>query len=56
VCADKKPYAPLLAKLIGAPDNFNLVALAAIGWAEKTSNAPKKPLSEVLDWEQFQMR
>lgn len=56
VCADKKPYAPLLAKLLGAPDNFNLVALAAIGWAEKTANAPKKPLSEVLDWEQFQTR
>lgn len=54
VAGDKKPYAPAVCRLLGAPDGFLLVSLVAIGKAEPVGGrAPKRPLNEVLHWEKF---
>jgi nitroreductase len=54
VAGDKKPYAPKIAGLLGAPEGVRLVALVALGWPEgKLPNPPKRTLQEVLHWEKF---
>lgn len=54
VAGDKKPYAPAVCRLLGAPDDMLLVALIAIGRAaEPARRAPKRALNEVLHWEKF---
>ncbi|HOW97379.1 MAG TPA: nitroreductase family protein [Kiritimatiellia bacterium] len=54
VAGDKKPYAPAVCRLLGAPEGFLLVSLVAIGKAEATGGrAPKRALDEVLHWEKF---
>jgi len=54
VAGDKKPYAPKIAGLLGAPEGVRLVALVALGWPEgKLPNPPKRTLPEVLHWEKF---
>jgi nitroreductase len=54
VAGDKKPYAPKIAGLLGAPEGIRLVALVALGWPEgKLPNPPKRTLPEVLHWEKF---
>jgi nitroreductase len=54
VAGDKKPYAPKIARLLGAPESVRLVALVALGWPEgKLPNPPKRTLPEVLHWEKF---
>ncbi len=52
VAADKKPYAPDLAKLMSAPSTHRLVSLVALGYAsDEPPRKPKRPLDEVLHWE-----
>lgn len=54
VAGDKKPYAPAVCRLLGAPDGLLLVSLVAIGRAEPAGGrAPKRALNEVLHWEKF---
>ncbi|MBE3099272.1 MAG: nitroreductase family protein [Planctomycetes bacterium] len=54
VAGDKKPYAPKIAGLLGAPEGARLVALVALGWPEgKLPTPPKRTLPEVLHWEKF---
>ena len=54
VAGDKKPYAPEVAGLLGAPEGVRLVALVALGWPEgKLPNPPKRTLPEVLHWGKF---
>ncbi|MCX5675604.1 MAG: nitroreductase family protein [Planctomycetota bacterium] len=54
VAGDKKPYAPKIVRLLGAPEGIRLVALVALGWPEgKLPNPPKRTLPEVLHWEKF---
>jgi nitroreductase len=54
VAGDKKPYAPKIAGLLGAPEGIRLVALVALGWPEgKLPTPPKRTLPEVLHWEKF---
>lgn len=53
VAGDKKEYCRRIAELLHVPDYYNLVSLIAIGYAESTPAPAKKPLSEVLHWEEF---
>jgi len=54
VAGDKKPYAENVRKLLGAPEDFRLVASIALGKPSGTgTRAAKRPLSEMLHWEQY---
>jgi nitroreductase len=56
VAGDKKPTAPQICALLGAPEGFRLVSLIALGHVDTTSrlrNPPKRALDEVLHWEKF---
>jgi nitroreductase len=53
VAGDKKEYAPRIVELLGAPNDFKLVALVSIGYTDQQLKPVKKPLSEVLKWEKF---
>ena len=53
VAGDKKPYAAKVVELCGAPPEFKLVALIAIGYAADIPTPPKRPLAEVVHWETF---
>jgi nitroreductase len=54
VAGDKKPYAPQIARLLGAPAEFKAIGLVAIGYAaESLPMPPKRSLAEVLHREKF---
>ena len=53
VAGDKKPYAPEVAKLVGAPDTHRLVGLIAMGYTDHKPSPSKRPLKDVLHWEKF---
>lgn len=53
VAGDKKPHAEAIRDLLGAPANYKLVSLVAVGYSEERPNPSKRPLGEVLHWEQF---
>jgi nitroreductase len=53
VAGDKKPYAEKIRKMVGAPETLKLVSLLAIGHPAELPEKEKRPLSEVLHWEQY---
>ena len=54
VAGDKKPYAPAIARLLGAPAGCKLVALIALGYpAGAVQPPPKRALAGLLHWEKF---
>lgn len=54
VAGDKKPYCDDVRKLLGVPEEFKLVSLAALGYSdEDVKSIAKRPLKEVLHWEKF---
>jgi nitroreductase len=53
VAGDKKPYAPEICRLVGAPQNFKLVSLIPIGYPAANAEKTKRPLADVLHWEKF---
>ncbi len=53
VAGDKKPYAARIVELVGAPPDMRLVAQIAVGYPDETPAIEKRPLAEVLHWEQF---
>ena len=54
VAGDRKPYAPQIAHLLGAPAVCKLVGMVAIGYAAKSPSMPsKRSLAEVLHHEKF---
>lgn len=53
VAGDKKPYAEEVAGWLGAPPEYRLVSLVAIGHPAEDSHPPKRPLPSVLHWERF---
>lgn len=54
VAGDKKDYCAAIGSLTGAPEHLKLVSLIAIGIpVEQPSPPHKKPLGEVVHWEQF---
>ena len=53
VAGDKKEYAAKVVQLVGAPGDLKLVSLIAIGYAATTPSPDKRPLAELLHWEEF---
>jgi len=53
VAGDKKPYAPEICRLVGAKEGFRLISLIPLGYPAETPAKPKRPLSDVLHWEQL---
>ncbi|NLO92270.1 MAG: nitroreductase family protein [Elusimicrobia bacterium] len=54
VAGDKKKYAPKVLDLAGLPEDYRLVSVLALGYPRaKSAGVPKRPLSEVLHWQQF---
>jgi nitroreductase len=56
VAGDKKPYAPAVNGLLGAPEAFRLVGLIALGYPSAPGafhSADKRKLADVLHWEKF---
>ncbi len=55
VAGDKKPYAETICARLGAPPDFRLVSLIALGYADGPAKEyPKRELGNVLHWEKFQ--
>ena len=48
VAGDKKPYAPSICRLLGAPAEFRLVSLVAAGYPAETPVKEKRSLIERL--------
>ena len=53
VAGDKKPYADDLRRLLGAPDDCKLIAIVAVGYPDEQPIREKRPLDEVLHWENY---
>jgi len=53
VAGDKKPYAPDICRLVGAPRGYRLVSLIPIGYPAETPEQTKRPLTDVLHWEKY---
>jgi nitroreductase len=53
VAGDKKPYAPAITALLGAPDDVVLVSLVALGEPAEEPSPSKRPLAEVLRWNRY---
>ncbi|HIE52906.1 MAG TPA: nitroreductase family protein [Armatimonadetes bacterium] len=53
VAGDKKPYASEVVRLLGAPRDYKLVSLIALGYPAEQPFTPKRPLEEVLHWERY---
>lgn len=54
VAGDKKPYCDKVKNLLGVPDEFKLISLIPLGYADRAEPMPaKRPLKEVLHWEKF---
>jgi nitroreductase len=53
VAGDKKPYAPDICKIVGAPDGVRLVSMIALGYPAENPQKAKRPLADVLHWERY---
>jgi nitroreductase len=53
VAGDKKPYAPEICRILGAPEGFKLVSLIALGYPAEDPRKPKRPLTDVLHWQKY---
>jgi len=53
VAGDKKPFAPEICRLVGAPPGYKLVSLIPIGYPAESPGKSKRPLADVLHWEKF---
>ena len=53
VAGDKKPYAPEICRLVGAPQDFKLVSLIPLGHPAESPKKSKRPLAAVLHWEKY---
>lgn len=53
VAGDKKPYAPEIVKMLGAPDSLKLVGLVALGYPKNIGAPSKRDRDEVLHWERY---
>jgi nitroreductase len=53
VAGDKKPYASRALEFLGAPADFKLVSLVALGHPAEDLRRDKRPLKDVLHWERL---
>lgn len=53
VAGDKKPYADRIREIVGAPEGTRLVSLVPLGVPAEEPVKEKRPLVDVLHWEQW---
>ena len=53
VAGDKKPHAPEICRLVGAPQGYKLVSLIPIGYPAESPEKSKRPMADVLHWEKY---
>lgn len=54
VAAYREPFAERVRELVEGPADYNVIALAALGYpAMKAETPPKRSVKEVLHWERF---
>ena len=54
VAGDKKPYGAVILEMLGAPPEYKLVSLLALGYrTAEPKPCTKRELSSVLHWEKF---
>jgi nitroreductase len=54
VAGDKKPYCASLSEMLYIPPTYKLISLLALGYESTPSHPkPRRPLTQVLHWEQF---
>jgi len=53
VAGDKKPYAGVIGRLVGAPGDCRLVSMIAMGHPAEYHEKAKRPLADVLHWQQY---
>jgi nitroreductase len=53
VAGDKKPHAPKICRLVGAPQEYKLVSLIPLGYPAESPEKSKRPLTDVLHWEKY---
>jgi nitroreductase len=55
IAGDKKPYAPRVGSLLGAPPTHKLISLISVGFPadEIPKERKKRPLNEVMHWQGF---
>jgi nitroreductase len=53
VAGDKKPHAPEICRLVGAPQSYKLVSLIPMGYPAESPEKSKRPVADVLHWEKY---
>jgi nitroreductase len=53
VAGTNQPYAPVVAKAFGAPEDRPLIAIVSFGYAAEEPQVEKRALAEVLHWDRF---
>jgi len=53
VAGDKKPYCETIRDMLGMPPDQKLISLVSIGYPEAVPEPAKRPLDEVLHWENW---
>ena len=53
VNAYRKSHSQAIEKLLGAPADYELVTLLAVGYSDEEKKTAKKPLTDVLRWNHF---
>ena len=56
VAGDKKPYAETIRQMLKVPEGYKLVSLIALGYFQGKPSISKRPLNDVLHWEEFGRR
>jgi len=53
IAGDKKPYVEEISSLLNIPQDYKIVSLVALGYPEEHADKEKKPLRQVLCWNNF---
>jgi nitroreductase len=53
VAGARQPYAPVVAKAFGAPEDRQLIAIVSFGYPAENPQVEKRALAEVLHWNRF---
>lgn len=53
IAGDKKPYAPQVVALCGAPADLRLVSLITVGYAAEEPAPSKRALADLVHWESY---
>ncbi len=53
IAGDKKEYCGSVEALLGAPANYKLISIIALGYPDEESYVQKRPLKEMIHYERF---